>query len=111
MIEQLLERRPQPGSLWNVNFPPERPGWPLGVKTTVMGVRRHVDVMEKRTDPRGGVYFWSGLDPIEHHQLDAGTDSNELADGYVTVTPMHFDLTDTKTVGVLKSTEWKPLAD
>lgn len=111
LIEQLHERHPQPGSLWNVNFSPDRPGCPLGVKTTVLGVKRHLDVMEKRTDPRGGVYFWSGLDPIENHQMNAGTDIKELSEGYATITPMHFDLTDAPTIETLNNTEWRPLAE
>jgi len=45
-------------------------------------------------DPRGRPYFWSGLDPIQNHQLEPGTDIHELSEGYVTVTPLKFDLTD-----------------
>jgi 5'-nucleotidase len=46
----------------------------------------------QRTDPRGYDYFWFGLGPtIETpgHQ----TDLEAIADGYVSVTPLHLDLT------------------
>ena len=94
VIEQLLSQKPKCGSLWNLNFPDTTPEGPRGVKLVAMGVRRHADVMEKRTDPRGRTYYWSGLDPYENHQMEPGTDLKELADGYATLTPLHFDLTE-----------------
>lgn len=93
LIEQLAARGLQPGELWNLNVPENRAGWPRGVKVTSLSVRRDVDLMERRLDPRGRPYFWSGLDPLENHQMDAGTDVRELADGFVTLTPLNFDMT------------------
>lgn len=107
LIEELLEHNPRPGSLWNVNLPFQRQGWPRGVKVVSLGVRRHMDVMEKRQDPRGRLYFWSGLNPLENHQLDPGTDVRELADGYVTITPMHFDLTNADEVAQFSAKRWE----
>lgn len=107
LIERILENDCEPGSLWNINFPNCTPSGPRGVKTTSLGVRRYHDVMEKRHDPRGRPYFWSGLDPVENHQLEPGTDVRELADGYVTVTPMHFDLTCADEVDRLRDVDWK----
>lgn len=92
IIRQLADRGMQPHDLWNINVPENKPGWPLGVKVASLSVRRHVDTMEKRTDPRGKPYYWSGLDPLQHHQMDEGTDVRELADGYVTVTPLDYDV-------------------
>jgi len=106
LIEQLLDRNPQPGSLWNINFPFQRADWPLGVKLASLGVKRHVDVMEKRHDPRGRPYFWSGFDPLENHQLDPGTDVREIANGYVTITPLHLDLTHEKHMQQFGDENW-----
>jgi 5'-nucleotidase len=51
------------------------------------------DSYEKRTDPRGRTYYWNDsifqLGPTE-----ADTDVAALRDGYMTVTPLMFDLTD-----------------
>ncbi len=94
LISQLLDRHPAPGSLWNINFPVFKPSWPLGVKVCPMGVNRHADRIEKRVDPRGRAYYWSGLNPLESHALDPGSDVAELRNGYVTVTPLRFDLTE-----------------
>jgi 5'-nucleotidase len=106
LIEQLLRRSPPAGSLWNLNLPATRDGWPLGVKTVPMGLKRHVDVVEKRIDPRGRPYYWTGLDPMEDHQMEPGTDVRELADGYATITPLRFDLTDASTIERLRVETW-----
>ena len=63
------------------------------MKVSSLSVRRHVDLMERRLDPRGRPYFWSGLDPLKNHQMDPGSDVRELADGFVTLTPLDFDMT------------------
>lgn len=104
LIAQLGNQQPRPGSLWNINLPP---GKPRGVKMTSLGVKRHVDVMEKRTDPSGTPYYWSGFDPLGNHQLEPGSDTRELADGYATITPMHFDLTEAATVEAMRDVDWE----
>jgi 5'-nucleotidase len=106
LIEQLMATRPRTGSLWNINFPASTPGGPRGVQTVPMGVRRHTDVMERRLDPRGRPYYWSGLNPIENHHMEPGTDVKELTDGYVTITPLRFDLTDAGELKRVGSTPW-----
>lgn len=106
LIAQLLERNLEPGSLWNINFPANRPDWPRGVKTVPLGVRRHVDLMEKRIDPRGRPYYWSGLDPLENHQMEPGTDVRELAEGFVTMTPLDFDITRAAAVERFRDESW-----
>lgn len=107
LIEQILETQPKKGSLWNMNFPEWEPGPPKGVKIVKMGVKRHQDVMEKRIDPRGRPYFWSGLDPIKNHAMEPGTDLKELSEGFITLTPLHFDLTEHKTVKNLERRQWE----
>lgn len=100
---QHLLPKTRPGQLWNINFPPPRPGWPTGVEYVTMGVRRVAEEVEKRIDPRGRAYYWSGLNPIRSHLLDDGTDIKELQDGKITVTPLHFDLTEKAFLNELRS--------
>ncbi|MEW4526477.1 5'/3'-nucleotidase SurE [Maioricimonas sp. JC845] len=106
LIRQLLERCPEKGLLWNVNFPDTSDEGPHGVRTVPMGVHRHSDTIEKRHDPRGRPYYWSGVDPIRNHALEPGTDIRELRDGYVTITPLHFDLSEKSRIDELADTKW-----
>lgn len=106
LIDQILKANPNPGTLWNLNFPESELGPPKGVKVVKMGVRRYLDVMEKRRDPRGRPYFWSGLDPIKNHAMEPGTDLKELSEGHITLTPLHLDLTEKQLVEDLQRREW-----
>lgn len=106
LIGQIRERGPSPGSLWNINLPDSSDEGPRGVRVCPMGVRRHTDTIEKRIDPRGRPYYWSGLDPIGNHELEPGTDVKELREGFVTMTPLHFDLTATELLGNWSALPW-----
>ena len=93
LITRLLEHFPEPGLLWSINFP--RSDADLqGVRFASMGIQRHTEVIERRLDPRGKPYFWSGTDPLENHVMDPGTDIEALSQNYATITPLKFDLTD-----------------
>jgi 5'-nucleotidase len=106
VIERLLEMKPAAGSLWNLNLPDSRAEGPLGLKPVRMAVNRQYDRIEARTDPRGRTYYWSGLDPIRNHAIEPGTDLYELGQGYATLTPLHFDLTNHGMLPELAAIEW-----
>jgi 5'-nucleotidase len=80
-------------TLVNVNFPPCAPGAVRGVRPTRQGFHDYArgSVVEGR-DPRGRAYYWFGLEPIEHTP-DHGSDLEAIDDGWVSVTPLHLDLT------------------
>lgn len=107
VIRQILDQNGEPGALWNLNFPQHTPEGPKGVRLCSLGVRRYVDVMERRLDPRGKPYYWSGIDPVEHHARDAGTDVHELGEGYATLTPLHFDITHRPGLEKHADVNWK----
>src|SRR5690606_19580907 len=106
LIRRMLETNPPAGSLWNLNLPETRPEWPLGVKVVRMAVRRRYDLVEKRTDPRGRSYFWSGIEAVKNHEPEPDTDLYEVGRGYATLTPLHFDLTNHGTVEQLARQSW-----
>lgn len=92
VIEKILDNNPPAGSLFNVNLPSHVLGEPKGVRVVPMGVGRHGEGFERRQDPRGRTYYWMTYTPPYH--LDGPeTDVTSLSEGYVTVTPLHFDLT------------------
>jgi len=86
--------RPLPaGSLLNVNIPALPAAELRGVMITRMSGASYVESYEKRVDPRGNAYFWI-TGSLEDAERQPGTDINALANGFVTVTPLHYDLTE-----------------
>jgi 5'/3'-nucleotidase len=89
LAEALLARRLPPRTFLNVNLPK---GQPKGVRVTVQAKRNHVTSVAERHDPKGRPYFWieEGQDEWEPHDR---SDYQAVRDGYVSVTPLHPDLT------------------
>lgn len=107
LIGQILDRKPRPGSLWNVNLPDSRPGWPVGVRTVPISLARDRDVMIRRVDPRGRTYYWPDVDDTAETPHHPDTDVEALAEGYATITPLQFDLTDREMLRTLADKTWK----
>jgi 5'-nucleotidase len=92
-----------PGQVISINLPPLTPGQaPAGVKLARQCTQPWADAYDKRLDPRGRTYYWNSsiftLGPTE-----ADTDVAALRDGYITLTPLQFDLTDRKLMSSLAS--------
>ncbi|MBL4884491.1 MAG: 5'/3'-nucleotidase SurE [Planctomycetaceae bacterium] len=106
IINRLLKDIPEPGLLWSINFPSSDVEI-KGVRFASMCVARHTETVERRIDPRGKPYFWSSLNPLESYAMDQGTDIHAFAQGYVTVTPLKFDLTNYSILEKLKQVTWQ----
>jgi 5'-nucleotidase len=63
-----------------------------GTRVTRQGVRAFGGHIVERTDPRGGAYYWIAYAPGEHDR-DEESDITAVRAGYVSVTPLHLDLT------------------
>jgi 5'-nucleotidase len=106
IIEQILEQKPRKGSLFNVNIPNLDEGPPVGVRAVPQGLLRYREAYDRRSDPRGRVYFWSMPELVcPLHEQD--TDVTALAERCVTVTPLKFDLTDTATLRDMRQWQWR----
>ncbi|HMF14343.1 MAG TPA: 5'/3'-nucleotidase SurE [Gemmataceae bacterium] len=106
VIEQILARRPDRGALFNVNIPSLEKGVIRGVRTVPQNVAPYTEAYDRRIDPRGRTYFWTGADydcPNPHPDSDV----TALADGYVTVTPLQFNLTQHGLLEQMNSWDWK----
>jgi 5'-nucleotidase len=89
----VIERGLPPKSVLNVNVPHLRNDEIKGVRVTRLGKRTYQDSLIERTDPRGRADYWIGGDaPI--WEPEEGTDFLAVDEGYVSVTPLHLDLTD-----------------
>ncbi len=81
------------GTLINVNFPALAPDEVKGIRVCRQGIRDYGRLrIVQRTDPRGYEYFWFGLGPMVQTPGHS-TDLEVIADGFVSVTPLHLDLT------------------
>ena len=93
VLRPLLDAPWSPRTLVNINFPALPPGDVRGVKVVNQGLRDYGRLnLVKGTDPRGYDYYWFGLGPMLHTPAHS-TDLEAIDDGYVSVTPLHLDLT------------------
>jgi len=102
VAEWILDRGLPHDTLLNVNVPV---GMPLGVKLTRLGERRYTEGVIEETDPRGRKIYWiGGGRPVWEPIPD--TDFHEVASGYVSVTPLHLDMTHSRSLERMR--EQKP---
>ncbi len=101
VLRPLIDAPLPPRTLVNVNFPPVPPEAVRGVRVVRQGLRDYGRVkLDKRIDPRGFPYYWIGLGRMPHTPT-GGTDLEAAADGFVTVTPLHLDLTHDTSLALL----------
>lgn len=106
VIEQLLERGLHPGRVYNINLPEPGPGRPRGVRVAPQSTRAMVERLDRRADPTGREYYWLNGD-FASLEDDSPTDRVALREGYVCVTPLQFNLTDTTLLQHMQSWEWR----
>lgn len=93
VIQDLLKKGLAGGQVASINFPALKADEPTrGVKYCRQCTRPWIDTYERRLDPRGRAYYWNSS-VFTLGETDADTDVAFLRDGYITVTPLHFDLT------------------
>ncbi|MEE2765655.1 MAG: 5'/3'-nucleotidase SurE [Candidatus Neomarinimicrobiota bacterium] len=81
------------GTLLNVNVPYCDPNEIKGIKITRQGNQYFKDAFDERTDPRGRTYYWmKGKIIDEDDSLDF--DGKAVSEKYVSVTPIHFNVTN-----------------
>lgn len=102
VVEQTLAHGLPADTLLNVNIP-NRPFEELkGYRVTRMGRSRFVEFFDRRTDPRGNVYYWMDGN-LERLGETENTDLEALEEGYVSLTPIGFDLTHENGLEPLRS--------
>jgi len=81
-----------PNTLLNVNIPPVRRSENRGVRLTRLGQRVYSDSIKRMEDPWGREIFWIGGGSIEWSG-PADSDFMAVREGYISVTPLHLDVT------------------
>ena len=107
VISQVLDAGLKGGQAVSINVPPLRKDEsPAGVKIVRQCTNAWIDTYEERKDPRGRSYFWNNT-VFTLGQTDQDTDVAALRDGYITVTPLQFDLTHYPMLREWKDREWR----
>jgi len=107
LVAQWLALHPlPPNTILNINAPNLPQSEIQGVAVTTQGRRQYVDRVEKRSDPTGRPYYWLGGSLAEEEAgAEAGSDVRAIADGKISITPVHLDLTAYALMPSLK--EWE----
>lgn len=101
LIPLLLENVLPPGVILNINVPPGNKHEVKGVVLTCLGDRRYQNPFEKRIDPRGNHYYWLAGEAVET-KLDRSYDVGAIKEGYISITPIHLNLTCYDTIKSLQ---------
>ncbi len=106
MAEALLRRPLPPRVFLNVNVPG---GVPKGYRVTVQARRNHITSVGRREDPKGRSYYWieEGQDEWEPHDR---SDYQAVREGYISLTPLHPDLTAHHALAAVEQLSLEPEA-
>jgi 5'-nucleotidase len=94
------------GVCLNINLPDLPQAEVKGVRVTRQDTGPLVEHFERRVDPRRHVYYWLA-EINERRELDPDSDYGALAQGYISVTPIHHDLTDYRSLSGLQTLKWE----
>jgi 5'-nucleotidase len=95
LVKKIAEFGLPEGTLVNVNVPPLKPEEIEGIVITRQGKGRYEESFDKRTDPNNRTYYWlTGKRMNLDHDDDV--DDVVIRQKKVSVTPVHYELTDTK---------------
>ena len=80
-------------TLLNINLPPLPSSEIKGVRLTTLGRRVYSDSLMRLKDPRGKEIFWIGGGSVSWSGRE-DSDFRAVNEGYISVTPLHLDLTN-----------------
>lgn len=91
IAKEVLQRGLPPGVLLNVNVPALPEEKIKGIKVVRQGESYWDDRYDERTDPMERTYYWLHGDYV---MVGQESDDHVLNEGYASVTPIHYKLTD-----------------
>src|SRR5579883_2240244 len=100
LVEQLRATPLTSDTILNVNVPDTPFSELKGVQVTRLGTRHKAEPTIKALDPRGRKIYWVGQ-PGPEQDAGPGTDFYAVNTGYVSITPLHLDLTHYKVLDEL----------
>lgn len=101
LLRMQMEQRGE-GIALNINVPARKAEELKGIKITRQGRAGAREGFQKRTDPYGRIYYW-GKGELPPEDVRKGDDMSALQEGYVSITPLKCNLTDTELMGRLRA--------
>ena len=115
LVDRLAEKPLPELMLLNVNIPAVKWEEISGAIITRQGVRRYIDVFDKRVDPRGKTYYWltgevlEEVEPPQNLNLPQNVpiDVHVVRKNYISITPLQYNLTYAMVLNQLSEWEFK----
>ncbi len=99
LTRRVLSEGLSEGTILNVNIPP---GEIRGARLTHQGVASATPEIVEGVDPRGKSYYWIGVQKLSWKE-DRSSDYAAVEEGLVSITPLRTDLTDYRTLEMLRA--------
>lgn len=88
----------------NVNIPPIKLKECKGFKITKAGYREYFTDSARHLNPRGEEFYWIGLHPLRWQEsINKDCDFEAIKEGFVSISPIHLDMTSYKDINNLKT--------
>lgn len=105
VARKVLRQKLPKDTLLNVNLPNVPMDEIQGVRITRQGKRIYGEAIVEKRDPRGRKYYWIGGDSLASQDIP-GSDLVAVAQNYISITPIHLDLTNYMSLRNLKRWKW-----
>jgi len=93
-VDYLMAHPMKPYSVLNINVPDLPEAELRGARLTGLALRRYAEVYEERKDTVGRPYYWMPAGQLQTGGPDEDCDECWAKQGYVTLTPIHYDIAD-----------------
>ncbi len=103
---QVLEEKIKTDLILNVNFPKLPYQDIKGIKICKQAKAYWIEKFDKRTSPLGQDYYWLTGEFINEEKGNTETDEWALENGYISVVPVKYDLTEHQKIEILKKWNW-----
>ena len=98
----ILEKSLPPDTLLNINVPNTDKSKILGIRFTRQGKIVYNNAIQEIHDPRGKRHYWLGGSQF-HVEREEDTDVQAVSDSYISITPIHLDLTNYEALNFLRA--------
>lgn len=105
LVTHIFSKKIPKGTLISINIPFVPKDQIKGIRLARQYSGEFDEYFDKRVDPRGEAYYWLAGTGWPEKQ-ESGTDMHALKDGYITITPLRYDLTDENFLKDMETWGW-----